>query len=143
MARNFLGDIPGNFFAVRTGTLSAVASDAAAARLVDAVFVAPANIKVVSAWRVIDANEATAATDSYRTLIMFNGGTSGTGTVGLGTSNSTVSKAAYASVGFTLAANPTVTQGGVIWFSHSTVGTDNNDGTAMAASHIQIAYELL
>lgn len=137
MGRSYLADIPGNFFVVPLGSNAAVASDGAGALVAEGRMVAPANLKVLSIWRQLQNNEATGATDSYRQIEAY------VGTRGLGTYQSTASKVQYATVGFTLAATPTVTAGGIIYMSQSTVGANANDGTAIAAANLFLAYELL
>lgn len=137
MGRSYLADIPGNFAVVPIGSNAAVASDGAAAVFAEGRFVAPGNLKILSIWRQLANNEVTAATNSYRQIVAYNG------TRSLGTYAATVSKAQYGTVGFTLAATPTVAAGGIVSFSHSTVGGDHNDGTALSAAVFQIAYELL
>lgn len=145
MGRNYLGDIPGNFFAVNIGHNASVASNGAAATLGEGRFVAPANIKVVSLWRTAQVAEGTHAdaTASYRRVQALNGSTNGAGTVGIGTYNVNASVSQYGSAPFTLAATATLSAGEILVLYHSTVGGDLNDGTILRAGQWFMAYELL
>lgn len=148
MGRNYLADIPGNCFVAVLGTQAAVGSTGANARSADVSFVAPANLKVLSAWRI---NQGTAeATNSnasrYRDYKLLNGGTSGTGATVLASvrSGTAVGPAANGTQALTLAATPTVAQGEVIWGSAlASAGAASDDSTGLIASVVQIAYELL
>lgn len=147
MGKSILADIPGNFFVARLGSVAAIASGGANARLQNC-FVAPADLKVLSAWKVnLAADEVTVGTAtssaSYRRHTVVNGGTAGTGTAIIASINATASAASLGSRAFTLTTNNTVTSGGIIYGSQLTVGAATADGTDAAACEIQIAYELL
>ena len=147
-AKSFLADIPGNFFTAKLGSIAAAASNGAGAVAVDMMFVAPANIKLLSAWRInqsaADVTAGTAVSSaSYRRMTILNGGVAGTGTVIMASLNATASAAASGTRAFATTANNTATQGAVIWASHLTVGAATADGTDMAANIVQILYELL
>lgn len=148
MGRNYLADIPGNAFVAVLGTHAAVASNAAAGRFADPVFVAPANLKVLSVWRINQGTAEASASQAtrYRDVLVLNGGTSGTGTTTLASirSGTATGPAANGTQALSVAATPTVTAGGVIWCSASaSVGAASDDSTALIASVVQIAYELL
>lgn len=148
MARNFLGDIPGNFFVSVLGTHAAVASNGNATRMVDPVFVAPANIKILSVWRQNQgtAEAANSQATRYRDFKLFNGGTSGTGTVVIASirSGTAVGPIAYATQSLAITTDNTVTQGAILWCSAlASIGAASDDSTALIASVVEIAYELL
>jgi hypothetical protein len=133
---------------VRLGSTAAVASDGAAAILPDVQFIAPANLRILSAWRTnqtaSDVTKGTATTSaSYRrvTLITNTAGT-GSGTDIVASLNATASKASRASRAFTIAAS-TVPAGAMVLASHLTVGAETADGTDMAASVFEMAYDLV
>lgn len=131
------------------GTSAAVASNGAEAILPDIAWVAPASIKVVSAWRInqtaSDVTKGTATTSaSYRRVnLIANTGATGTGTTILASQNATASAASLVPRSFAAVAGLTVPAGGVILASHLTVGAETGDGTDMAASIFQMAYELV
>lgn len=149
MGRNYLADIPGNFFNVVMGTNASIASNGANARLADVSFVAPANLKVLSVWRLNqDLVEASISkvVATYRDLKILNGGTSGTGTVVIASvrSGTAIGPAAYGTQSFAITTDNTVTQGGVLWASAlASVGAASDDTTAVSNSVWQLAYELL
>ncbi len=148
MGKSFLADIPGNFFVQKIGSVAAAASNGAGAIPADVAFVAPANIKLLSAWRLNQtASDVTAGTAissaSYRRMNLLNGGTAGTGTTIMASLNATASAASLTTRAFATTANNTATQGAILYASHLTVGAATADGTDLAASLIFIAYELL
>src|SRR3990167_1814269 len=120
MGRNYLADIPGNFFTFKL-THASTASNGASVRTPDC-FVAPANLKILSAWRQVQADEATKGTAttsaSYRPYYLMNGGTSGTATTSLAGLSQTASQAQYGTRSFTLAGTPTAAAGDIIYFQH-------------------------
>lgn len=135
-------------FAVKLGSSAAIASDGAAAILPDCLFVAPAALKIVSAWRTpqtaSEVTKGTATTSaSYRRMTLIcNTAASGSGTDIIASINATASVASLKPRAFTTVAS-TVPAGGIVLVSHSTVGAATADGTDMAASIITIAYELV
>lgn len=149
MGRNYLADIPGNFFTTDLGSSAAIGSAGANARL-QANFVAPANLKVLSVFKSgLGANEVTVGTAissaSYRRTRLLNGGTSGTAAVIMASLNATASAASLGSRGFsvlTTTAN-TATAGAILYLDHLTVGAATADGTDAAACNYSVAYELL
>lgn len=148
MGKSFLADIPGNFFVARLGSTAAVASNGAGAILPDCAFVAPANIKLLSAWRMnISASDVTVGTAtssaSYRRTNILNAGTAGSGTTIMASLNATASAASLTTRAFATTANNTAPAGAILLASHLTVGAATADGTDMAAGHHLIAYELL
>lgn len=147
MGDSFLADIPGNFFIQKLGSYAAVASGGAGSLQLDSAFVAPADIKIVSAWRFVNAAEVTVGTAtssaSYRRMNLLNGGTAGSGTVIMASLNATASASATTARAFVTTANNTAPAGAIIYASHLTVGAATADGTDMAAGFVQIAFELL
>lgn len=148
MGRSFLADIPGNFFVAPLGSHASVASNGAGALLVDCAFVAPANLKLLSAWRQVQADEASVGTAtttaSYRRVSIVNGGAAGTGTTIMASSNG--NGASVASLGtraFATTANNTAAAGDILMASQLTVGGANDDATTLRAGKLWIAYELL
>lgn len=148
MGQSFLADIPGNHFIARLGSNAAIASNGANARLADVGFVAPANLRILSVWRHnLAAGEVTAGTAissaSYRRSMLRNGGSAGTATVILASSNAQTSQASLGARSFSVDAAATVAAGDVIYGDHITVGAATADGTDMAASLWQCAYQLI
>jgi hypothetical protein len=132
---------------VRLGTIAAAASNGAGALMSDMKFVAPAAIKIVSAWAAnISASDVTTGTAtssaSYRrmTLIANTAGT-GSGTDIVCSLNATASSASNATRAFTTV-NSAIPAGSIILASHLTVGAETADGTDMAARIVQFVYEL-
>lgn len=146
MGQSYLADIPNNHFHARLGSYAAVASGGAGSLQLDSIFIAPANLKLLSAWRVVNANEVTAGTAvssaSYRRFQLCNGGASGTATTIMASLNATASAAASTTRAFAVA-TVTAAAGDIIYGSHLTVGAATADGTDMAAGFIQLAYQLL
>lgn len=129
------------------GTTAAVASNGAGAILPDVQFVAPASIKIVSAWKgnisASDVTKGTATTSaSYRRVnLITNTAGTGSGTDIVASLNATASAASLATRAFT-SVNSAIPAGAIILASHLTVGAETADGTDMAAGHFFIAYEL-
>lgn len=132
----------------RLGTNAAVASNGAGAILPDPMFVAPANCRIVSAWRMnisaSDVTKGTATTSaSYRRLnLITNTAGTGSGTDIVCSLNATASAASLATRSFTTVAS-TIPAGAIVLASHLTVGAETGDGTDLAASIIEIAYQLV
>lgn len=148
MGQSFLADIPGNHFVANLGTVAAIASNGANAKLGAVGFVAPANLRILSAWKHnLSAAEVTAATSissaSYRRHVIGNGGSAGTATTILASLNATSSAAASGSRAFTVDSTLTVAAGEIIHYSQLTVGAATADGTDAAACGLQIAYQLI
>lgn len=132
----------------RLGTHAAVASNGAGAILADAVFVAPLDCRIVSAWKMnisaSDVTKGTATTSaSYRrfNLISNTAGT-GSGTDIVCSLNATASAASLATRSFSTVAS-TIPAGAIVLASHLTVGAETGDGTDAAAGIIEIAYQLV
>lgn len=148
MGRSFLADIPGNFFVAQLGSTAAIASNGGDAILTAAAFVAPANVKILSAWKVAlggtEVTKGTATTSaSYRRTNLINGGASGTGTTIMASLNNTASGAQYGSKAFATTASNTMSAGEIALISHLSVGAATADGTDMAQSTFYAAYQLL
>lgn len=148
MGQSFLADIPGNHFVANLGTVAAIASNGANAKLGAVGFVAPANLRILSAWKHnLSAAEVTAATSissaSYRRHVIGNGGSAGTATTILASLNATSSAAASGSRAFSVDTTLTVAAGEIIHYSQLTVGAATADGTDAAACGLQIAYQLI
>lgn len=148
MGQSFLADIPGNHFVAQLGTVAAIASNGANAKPAALGFVAPANLRILSAWKHnLSANEVTAGTAissaSYRAHYIGNGGSAGTATARLATLLATASAAASGARAFSVDSTLTVAAGEIIHYSQATVGAATADGTDAAACAIQIAYQLL
>ena len=147
MGKSPLADIPGNFFALPVSSTAAIASGGANAVLAQSYFVAPANLAVLSVFRVATANEATVGTAvssaSYRRFNVVNGGSAGTGTTIMASQNNTASTAAGGSKAFATTANSTMAAGEIGYISHLTVGAATLDGTDAAASTFSLYFRLL
>lgn len=130
------------------GSVAAVASNGAGAIIENMAFVAPAACKIVSAYRMnisaSDVTKGTATTSaSYRRInLICNTAAAGSGTNIVASLNATASAASKVTRSFTTVAS-TVPAGGIVLASHLTVGADTADGTDLAASIIEIAYELV
>jgi hypothetical protein len=133
---------------VRLGTSAAVTSGGAAAILPDMAFIAPADLKLVSAWRMnqtaSDVIKGVATTSlSYRRMnLITNTAGTGSGTNIVASLNATASAASLVTRSFTIVAS-TVPANAIILCSHLTVGAATADGTDMAANIVEIAYELV
>ena len=148
MGKSFQADIPGNLAVARLGSVASVASNGAGAIVEDMKFVAPADLKILSAWRVnISASDVTVGTAtssaSYRRTNLVNGGAAGAGTVIMASNNATASAASLTTRAFVTTANNTMAAGAILLASHLTVGANTADGTDLAASVVEIVYELL
>lgn len=140
-------DAIGNHYEAHLGSTAAIASGGANGRLVNG-FVAPGNLRILAAWRHnLGADEVTAGTAvssaSYRRLMLRNGGSAGTATVILASSNAQTSAASLGSRGFSLVATPTASQGDILYFDHLTVGAATANGTDMASGILQVSYQLI
>lgn len=133
---------------VRLGSAAAAASDGGGAILADMAFVAPADLKLVSAWRVnLTASDVTKGTAissaSYRRMqLITNTAGTGSGANIVASLNATASAASKVTRSFEIAAS-TVPANAIVLCSHLTVGADTADGTDMAANIVEIAYELV
>ena len=132
--------------AYNLGSTAAVASNGAGAILRDSMFVAPADLKIVAAYRINQtASDVTVGTSissaSYRRVILIcNTAGTGSGTDIVASLNATASAASLGSRSFTTVAS-TVPAGSIIAISHLTVGAETADGTDMAASVFLMHYE--
>ncbi|KKM03506.1 hypothetical protein LCGC14_1773710, partial [marine sediment metagenome] len=132
----------------KLGSTAAVASNGGDALLADPAFIAPAALKIVSAWRLPHtASEVTKGTlttsASYRRMTLItNTAGAGSGTNIVASLNATASVASRVSRAFAIAAS-TVPVGAIVLCSHLTIGAATGDGTDMAASDMFIAYELV
>lgn len=133
---------------VRLGSAAAVASNGAGAILADMSFIAPADLKLVSVWRMnqtaSDVTKGTATTSaSYRRMnLITNTAGTGSGTNIVASLNATASAASLVTRSFTIAAS-TVPSGAIVLCSHLTVGAETGGGTDLAANIVEIAYELV
>jgi len=147
MGSTFQADIPGNKHVAVIGTSAAVASNGADARLAGPIMIAHQNLKVLSLEKQCHAAEVTKGTAttsaSYRRSILYNGGSSGTGTVNVASANATASVAAQGTRAFATTATNTVADGEVLYVSHLSVGAATANGTDMAAATYVLSYELL
>lgn len=151
MGQSPLADIPGNYFVAKLGSSAAIASNGANARLADIGFVAPGNMRLLSAWKHnLAADEVTAGTAissaSYRRFQIRNGGSAGTSTATaniLASLNATASQGSLGGRSFTVDSTITVAAGEILYGSHLTVGAATADGTDAAAALWQIAYQLI
>lgn len=132
----------------RLGSVAAVASNGAGAIVENMAFIAPADIKIVSAWRMnISASDVTVGTAtssaSYRRMnLIANTAATGSGTTIVASLNATASAASLVTRAFATVA-ATVPAGAIVLASHLTVGANTADGTDMAANIVEIAYELV
>ena len=127
------------------GSSAAVASNGAGAILADIAWVAPAAVKIVSAWATnISASDVTTgSTTSYRrATLICNTAAAGSGTDIVASLNATSSRAVRVSRGFATVAS-TVPAGGIVLMSHLTVGANSADRTDMAARIWGLEYELV
>lgn len=148
MAKSPMGDISGNVYIANIGSTAALASNGANAILTAANwFRAPYNLKILSAWKSVAADDVTKGTAttsaSYRRFNILNGSTDGAGTVIMASLNATASAAANTTRGFATTANNTVTEGNLVIVSQLTVGAATADGTDAGAGIFGIAYEAL
>jgi hypothetical protein len=136
---------------VRLGSASAVASDGGAAILADMAFVAPADLKIVSAWRMnLTATDVSAGTGptavttaTYRRMqLITNTAGTGSGANIVASLNATASAASKVTRSFDIVAS-TVPANAIVLCSHLTVGDNTANGTDMAANIVEIAYELV
>lgn len=129
----------------RVGTSAAVASNGAGAIISDVQFVAPYDLRILSAWAInISASDVTKGTGttsaSYRRFnLVTNTAGTGSGTDIVASLNATASAASLATRSFTTVAS-TVPAGAIVIGSHLTVGAETADGTDMAARIYEIAY---
>ncbi len=132
----------------RLGTASAIDSAGAGTIEADMTFVAPADLKLVSAWRMnltaSDVTKGTAVTSaSYRRMnLITNTAGTGSGTNIVASLNATASVDSKETRSFTIAAS-TVPANAIVLCSHLTVGANTAKGTDMAANVVMIAYELV
>lgn len=131
----------------RLGTTAAIASNGSDAILPDVGFVAPANLVILSAWKLnmtaSDVTKGTATTSaSYRrfNLIVNTAGT-GSGTTIVASMNATASLASLVTRAFAADSTLTVPAGAILLCSHLTVGAATADGTDAAAAIFEIAYQ--
>lgn len=128
------------------GSTAAIASNGAGAILPDVKFVAPQNLRIVSAWKENQtASDVTAGTSissaSYRRFILVtNTAGTGSGTDIVASLNATASAASNFTRAFTSVAS-TVPAGAIVMMSHLTVGAETADGTDAAAGIFRMAYQ--
>ncbi|MCH7636481.1 MAG: hypothetical protein IIA12_02290 [Proteobacteria bacterium] len=133
--------------AMRLASMALIASDGANS-ILGAAFIAPASLKLISAWRINhslkDVTKGTLTTSlSYRRMTLItNTAGAGTGTNLIASLNATASADTHATRAFEIIAS-TVPAGAIILISHLTVGAATADGTDMAASDLLIEYELV
>jgi hypothetical protein len=147
MGKDALADISSNHFQMPAVQTTSVASNGANALEGFGLWVAPANGKLRSAYRVVYANEATVGTAttsaSYRRHRIINGGSAGSGTTIIASLNQTVSQASRTSRAYTLESTPSFSAGDILLFDQITVGGNNDDATVVAVSSVNVEYELL
>ena len=137
-----------NRMAARLGSMASLASNGGNAISGTTNFIAPASLKIISAWRMnqtkSDVPKGTATTSaSYRRITLItNTAGAGTGTNIIASLNATASAASNVTRAFTTIAS-TVPAGAIIKASHLTVGAATADGTDMAESDIFFTYELV
>lgn len=140
------GSLKGAPVVARIGTSAAVASNGAGALVSDTQFVAPYDLRIVSAWAAnisaSDVTKGTATTSaSYRRVqLITNTAGTGSGTDIVASLNATASAASLATRSFTSVAS-TIPAGAIVMASHLTVGAETADGTDMAARIYSIAYQ--
>ena len=137
-----------NRMAARLGSMASLASNGGDAISGTTNFIAPASLKIISAWRMnqtkSDVTKGTATTSaSYRrVLLITNTAGAGTGANIIASQDATASAASNVTRAFTTIAS-TVPTGAIIKASHLTVGAATADGTDMAESDIFFTYELV
>ncbi len=133
--------------AVKLASSAAIASNGAGA-ILGPGFIAPASLKIISAWRLNHtAKDVTASTTrtsaSYRRITLITDtAAAGTGTNIVASLNATASADTHATRSFEIAAS-TVPTGAIILASHLTVGAETADGTDAAAFDLFFEYELV
>ena len=133
-------------FVARLGTHAAIASNGANAILPDIGWVAPADLQVLSAWKLgqtasdVTVGTATSSASYRRFNLITNTAGTGSGTNIVASLNATASAASLVTRSFTTVAS-TVPAGAIVLVSHLTVGAATADGTDAAAGVINIAYE--
>lgn len=133
---------------VKLGSTAAIASNGANSILPDTAFIAPASLKIISAWRInqeasdVTVGTLTSSASFRRVTLITNTAGAGSGTNIVASLNATASAASRVTRGFTTIAS-TVPTGAVILASHLTVGAATADGTDMAAGDMFIEYELV
>ena len=136
----------GRVFA-RLGSTAIIASNGAGAILGPA-FIAPASLKLISAWKInhaavdVTTGTATSSASYRRTTLITNTAAAGTGTNIIASLNATASAGSHGTRAFTTIAS-TVPAGAIILISHLTVGAETANGTNYAASDFLIEYELV
>lgn len=127
------------------GSAASAASNGANALLPDLHFVAPYNLRIVSAWAMnqtksdVTVGTATSSASYRRVNLITNTAGTGSGTDIVASLNATASAASLATRAFTTVAS-TVPAGAIVLASHLTVGAATADGTDLAERLYSIAY---
>lgn len=143
---NMLGDIPNARFGLPLGTVAAVASGGANARLMNfGPF--PFDIRLRAGWwQPTGADQAATSTASYRRISVYHGGAAGTATATasrMASLNMTASIASFGTASFTVDSTVTVASGNTIYMSQETVGGTETNGTVLAAGQAMLWYEII
>lgn len=150
MAKYRLGDIPGARFHGPEVAMGALASNGAVG--VTSYFGPFAqDIRIRNVWWTpTAASQAATQSASYRLLALYNGGTAGTATATTARIASLAMSATVASLTptpYTLVdatgTTQTVASGSILYFSQSTVGGTDSNGTVTVAANIALEYEVL
>ena len=141
------GDIPGNRIHLpQAVTFASVASGGANARLGQ---VGPFShpVRLREAWfSPTGADQAATQSATYRRLDVINGGPNGTVTASanrMGTLGLTASQASLGAAAFVVDTTVTVPSASIIYFSQSTVGGTDANGTVLVAGQLALAFEAI
>lgn len=151
MAKAFLGDIPGaRFHEPMLFTVAAIASGGANSNL---GYFGPFahDIRVRNVWFTpTSASIVATQTATYRQIALYNAGTSGTASATgsrLAFLNASATAASWAPAAFTIVdatgTSETVASGTLMYFSQSTVGGTDANGTVLPGGHLALAYEVV
>lgn len=150
MAKYRLGDIPGARFHAPEIAQASIASNGAAAVLgYFGPFAQDIRVRNVF-WTPTVASQAATQSASYRLVSLYNGGTAGTATA---TSARVANFSASATIAsltptpFTVVdatgTTQTIASGSLLYFSQTTVGGNDANGTVLVAGNLSMEYEVL
>lgn len=152
MAATPIGDIPGARFHEAVLASFASLSSAAAVGVLPPYFGPFAhNIRIRNVWFTpTAANNSATQSASYRLLSLYNGGTAGTATAtGARVANYSASAtlASLAPVAFNIVdatgTTQTIASGSILYFSQTTIGAADSNGTVLVAGNLTLAYEVV
>lgn len=149
MAKHPQGNIPNNRNPLPVITHASVASNGANA-ILGFAGPWPYDVRVrTQYWQPTGADftvSTATATASYRRIDVYNGGAAGTATATasrIGSLSLQASIASRSTAGFTIDSTVTVAAGNTLYFSQSTVGGADANGTVLPAGQISGFYEII